>query len=164
MERAARRPQRPRLLARLGAAALALAFAAPVAATVWSRSIETVRLPKGGRAELSDVLYTARDWKASITAVEVKPAPEPPGSRGETASVWTFHYTNTAHEPRYVLVNVRCLDDLRKERAGFKATLTLLADRPSGGKADVTFRAREADWRASSTVKVVVDFLSGPEG
>ena len=164
MESAERRLTHPNLLAWLGAAAVALALAAPLAATVWSRSTETVRLPKGGRAELGDILYTARDWSASITALEVRPTPAPPGSRDEAASVWTFHYTNSAHEPRYVLVNVRCLDDLRKERAGFKVTLSLLADKPSGGKAEVTFKAREADWRASTTVKVVVDFLSGPEG
>ena len=94
----------------------------------------------------------------------MKSVPAPPGSRDDAASLWTFHYTNSDHEPHYVLVNVRCLDDLRKERAGFKVTLSLLADKPSGGKAEVTFKAREADWRASTTVKVVVDFLSGPEG
>lgn len=155
---------RPPLLAKLGAAAVALLVAAPVAATVWSRSSETTRLPKGGRAELTDITYHARDWNASITALEVKAAPAPPGSRGEAASVWTFHYTNSDHEPHYVLVNVRCLDGQRQERAGFKATLTLLADKASGARADVTFRAREADWQASTTVKVVADFLSGPEG
>ena len=164
MERAARRRPRPPFPARLGAAAVALALASPVAATVLSRSSETVRLPKGGRAELTDVLYTARDWSASITALEVKPAPAPPGSRGEAASVWTFHYTNSDHEPHYVLVNARCLDGQRRERVGFKATLTLLADKPGGGRADVTFRARESDWQAATTVKVVADFLSGPEG
>lgn len=149
---------------RLAAAAVALLVASPLAATVWSRSSETTRLPKGGRAELSDLSYHARDWNASITALEVKSVPAPPGSRDDAASLWTFHYTNSDHEPHYVLVNVRCLDDLRKERAGFKVTLSLLADKPSGGKAEVTFKAREADWRASTTVKVVVDFLSGPEG
>lgn len=153
-----------RLLARLGSVAVALLAAAPVAATVWSRSTETLRLPKGGRAELSDILYTARDWSASITALEVKSVPASPGSSGEAASAWTFHYTNSDREPHYVLLTVRCLDTLRKDRGGFKTTLTLLADRPSGAKAEIVFRARAGDWQASTTVKVVADFLSGPEG
>lgn len=165
MESAESRPRarRPRL-ARLAAAALALAAAAPLAATVWSRSTETLRLPKGGRAELADVSYTARDWSASITALEVRSAPLPPGVRGEAATVWTFHYTNSDHVPHHVLLSVRCLDGQRKERASFKAPLTLLADRPSGGKAEVAVRVRESDWQASTTVKVVADFVSGPEG
>lgn len=153
---------RETLASRLGAALLALGVAAPVLATVWTRATVRTRVAKGGSVAIDDVSYAGRDWNAALTALEVRQT----GSAGvgNVATTWTFRYTNTDREPHYVALAVACLDSGGRERFRFKANATLLADRPGGGTIDVGVKMREGDWSATAVAKVVVDFLSSPEG
>lgn len=143
---------------------LALLLTAPLAATVWSRRNLSVRIPKTAPVTLEDATYSGRDWSVSLTALEAKPDPGRAAAPGSLGTIWTFHYTNTDREPHYVAVTVRCLDLQRKERSLFKANVTLLADRPDGAKAEIAVKMREADWSAAAMARIMVDFLSGPEG
>jgi hypothetical protein len=149
--------------ARVAVAALALFLAAaPLAATVWTRSNSQVRIPKGTRVELDGASYATRDWSVSMTALEVKD-----GSRsadGVVTTSWVFHYANTDREPHFVSVTVRCLDNLRKERSRFTAKSTLQANLPDGATLEIQARIPEAEWKASVIARVVIDFLSSPEG
>ncbi|MDL1950814.1 hypothetical protein FBQ97_13510 [Acidobacteria bacterium ACD] len=147
---------------RTGAAALALLVATPLLATVWTRANLTVRIPKGGRVELENASYRARDWSVALTALEVREESRP--SMGSVTTVWTFHYTNTDKEPHHVTLKVRCLDAKRGERSSFSAQAVLQADRPDGAKLEISAKMREGDWNISAWARVVVDFLSGPEG
>lgn len=144
------------------AALLALLVASPLPATVWTRSNLTIRIPKGSRAQLENVSYSARDWTVALTAVEVREDARP--AQGTVTAVWVFHYTNTDKEPHYVALSVKCLDAKRNERTRFATTATLQADRPNGGHVEILARTREDDWNLSAWAKVVVDFLSSPEG
>lgn len=150
------------LCVRAGAVALALLVAAPLLATVWTRANLTVRIPKGGRVDLENASYRARDWSVALTALEVREESRP--SMGVLTTVWTFHYTNTDKEPHHVALKVRCLDVKRGERSSFSAQAVLQADRPDGGKLEISAKMREDDWAVSAWTRVVVDFLSGPEG
>jgi hypothetical protein len=149
---------------RLAPALLALLVALPALATVWTRATTRVRIPKGSRIALEDVSYAGRDWNAALTALEVKQTTSRSPGGNEVATTWTFHYANSDREPHYVALSVSCLDVRGKERNRFRATATLLADRAGGGTVEATVRMPEADWNAVSIAKVVVDFLSGPEG
>lgn len=153
-----RRPTR-RLLAIAGAALLA---AAPSLATVWSRANVQMKIPKGGSAAIEDASYSGRDWGIALTALEVREEgrPEP----GTVSVVWTFRYTNTDKEPHFATVNVRCLDSKRTERSRFSARLVFQADTRSEEKLEVRVTHDEAAWRASTIGRIVVDFLSGPNG
>jgi len=139
-----------------------LLLAAPVGATVWTRSTLSFLIPKGGRVALEDASYSTRDWRVALTAVEVKAAPRAEG--GLLRTTWTFHYTNTDREAHYVALSVRCLDARRAERARFTARIVLQADTPSGATVDVVARVPESAWGTAPWAKVVADFLSGPEG
>jgi len=158
----ARAPHRRGIAGQVAAGALLLLLAAPVVATVWTRSTLSFLIPKGGRAALEDASYSTRDWSVALTAVEVKAAPRAEG--GLLRTTWTFHYTNTDREAHYVALNVRCLDARRAERARFSATVVLQADTPSGGTVDVVARVPENAWGTAPWSKVVADFLSGPGG
>jgi hypothetical protein len=148
---------------RVAVAALALLLAAaPLAATVWTRSNLQVRIPKGTRVELDGASYATRDWSVSMTALEVKD-----GSRsadGVVTTSWVFSYTNTDREHHFVSVTVRCLDNQRKERMRFTAKATLQANRPDGATLEIQARIPEAEWKSSVIARVVIDFLSSPEG
>jgi len=159
---AARPRPRARLAGRAAAAGLLLLLAVPVGATVWTRSTLTFLIPKGGKVALEDASYATRDWSVALTALEVKTAPRAEG--GLLKTTWTFHYRNTDREPHYIALNVRCLDARRMERARFTATAVLQADQPGGATTDVVARVREEQWSVAPWAKVVVDFLSGPEG
>ncbi len=147
--------------ARLAALALSLAVAAPVFATVWTRSNVDVRIPKGGRAAIENASYSGRDWSVALTGLEVK-------EEGRTADsvtlVWTFSYTNTDKEAHYVALAVRCLDSTRNERSRFAAKATLQAETSAGERVEIRVKSREADWRNSVWARIVVDFLSSAEG
>lgn len=145
-------------------ASLALLLAAPLAATVWTRANAMVRAPKAGRAQLEDMSYAGRDWTVALTAIEVRQAPGTTKGRDEVASIWTVHYTNSDRDPHYVALTIRYLDSQRRERGSFKAVATLLSDQPDGAKVDLHLKMSEADWTQLAWVKVVADFLSGPEG
>jgi hypothetical protein len=148
---------------RVAVAALALLLAAaPLAATVWTRSNLQVRIPKGTRVELDGASYATRDWSVSMTALEVKD-----GSRSADGSImtsWVFHYTNTDREHHFASVTVRCLDNQRKERMRFTAKATLQANRPDGGTLEIQARIPDAEWKSSVIARVVIDFLSSPDG
>lgn len=148
----------------LGAGLLALLVAAPLLATVWTRSTLTVRIPKGGQTDLENASYVGRDWSAALTALEVRQATGRPAGSDDVASIWTFHYTNSDREPHYVALTIRCLDVQRKELNSFRVIVTLLADSPGGAKLEQTVRMREASWQRAVLAKIVADFLSGPEG
>ena len=156
---AGRRHPTRRLLAIAGAALLA---AAPSLATVWSRANVQMKIPKGGSAAIEDASYSGRDWGIALTALEVREEgrPEP----GTVSVVWTFRYTNTDKEPHFATVNVRCLDSKRTERSRFSARLVFQADTRSEEKLEVRVTHDEAAWRASTIGRIVVDFLSGPNG
>lgn len=149
--------------ARVAVAAVAfLLAAAPLAATVWTRSNLQVRIPKGTRVELDGASYATRDWSVSMKALEVQD-----GSRSADGTImtsWVFHYTNTDREHHFASVTVRCLDNQRKERMRFTAKTTLQASRPDGATLEVQARIPEAEWKASVIARVVIDFLSSPEG
>lgn len=151
-----------RLGTRAAAAALALLLAAPVAATVWTRSSLSVRIPKGGRVALENASYATRDWTVALTALEVRTDPRP--VNGIVTTVWVFHYTNSDRDPHHVALSVRCLDARRAERTRFNAKATLLSDQPDGAWLEVKAMMAEGDWNQSSWAKVVVDFLSSAEG
>jgi hypothetical protein len=144
-------------------AALALLLAtAPLSATVWTRSTLQVKIPKGSRVELDGASYAARDWSASMTALEVVGGAR--SAEGVVATSWFFHYTNTDREPHFVSMTVRCLDNQRKERMRFTAKATLQANRSDGAKVEIQARIPEAEWKSSVFARVVIDFLSSPEG
>jgi hypothetical protein len=145
----------------LGALALLLA-AAPLAATVWTRSNLPVRIPKGTKVALDGASYATRDWSVALTALEVRDGAR--SADGVLATSWLFHYTNTDREPHFVSVTVRCLDNHRKERTRFTAKSTLQANRPDGATLEIQARIPEAEWKASVVARVVIDFLSSPEG
>jgi hypothetical protein len=145
-------------------ALLAVSLAAPLLATVWTRTTFRTRLPKGGSVALEDLSYAGRDWNAALTALEVRQVSGRSTGSSEIATTWTFRYTNTDREPHYVGLTVSCLDTRGQERSRFKATITLLADRPGGATVDVPVKLREPDWNVATVAKVVADFLSGPEG
>jgi len=150
-----------RLGVRLAAAALSLAVASPVVATVWTRSNVEVRIPKGSRAAIENASYSGRDWSETLTALEVREEDRSP--EGVTV-VWTFHYTNTDKEAHFVGITVRCLDPARNERARFAAKATLQANTSAADKVEIRARIRDADWRVAHWAKIVVDFLSSPQG
>ena len=143
-------------------AALAFLATAPLLATVWTRANVQLRIPKGGRAAIEDASYSGRDWSVALTAVAVREEARP--APGLVSVVWTFHYTNTDKEPHYAAVTVRCLDVKRGERARFSANLVLQADTGAGEKFEVRAKLNEAAWRDSAAARIVVDFLSGPNG
>jgi len=151
-----------RLRARAVAAVFALLLAAPLTATVWTRSTCLIRIPKGGQVELENASYAARDWNVALKTLEVKE--EPGAEAGAVVTVWVFHYTNTDTAPHYVTFNVRCLDAARNERTRFAAKATLQGSRPNGDRVEVRAKVREGEWTTSSWAKVLVDFLSSPEG
>ena len=145
------------------AAALALLLASPLLATVWNRSKAVFQLPKGsGRVEIANASYAARDWSVALKALEIKEVSRPVG--GSVTVVWVFHYTNTDKEPHYAALGVQCLDARRAERARFEAKVTLEANRPDGGTVEVSARLQQETWAASSSARVVIDFLSTKEG
>lgn len=146
----------------VAAGLLALLMATPLLATVWTRSTLTVKIPKGGRVELENASYAARDWSVALTAVEVRE--DSRSAQGVMAATWSFRYTNTDKEPHHVLVTVKCLDAKRVEKARFAAKATLQADKPDGASVDVVAKLRENDWKGSAWAKIVIDFLSSPEG
>lgn len=149
--------------ARVAAAAFALLLAAPLTATVWTRSNVVVQIPKGaGRIGVTNATYAARDWNVAMTALEVKGTSRP--VEGNVTVVWVLHYTNTDGEPHYAALSFRCLDARRAERARFETTVTLEANRPGGGTVEISATVREDAWKASSTARIVVDFLSTKEG
>lgn len=156
-ERGARRPG-----SAVASGLLALLVATPLLATVWTRSNLTVRIPKGGRVELENASYAARDWSVALTSLEVRQGPRP--VQGTVTATWSFHYTNTDKFPHYVLLTVKCLDGKRSERARFTARATLLADQPNGARVEIEAKIREEDWNQSTSARIVVDFLSSPEG
>lgn len=141
---------------------LALLVAAPLVATVWTRSNLMVKIPKGGRVELENASYAARDWSVALTALAVREDSRP--AQGVVATTWSFRYTNTDKDDHYVSVRVVCLDAKRVETARFVAKATLQANQPDGANAEIVAKVREADWKSSSWARVVVDFLSTPEG
>lgn len=148
---------------RVAAVALALLLAAaPLAATVWTRSNLSVRIPKGTRVELDGATYAARGWNVSLEALEVRDGART--SAGAVTTSWVFHYTNTDKEPHFISLTIRCLDMQRKELARFSARATLLANRPEGSSLEVEAKLPEAVWRASQLTRIVVDFLSSPDG
>lgn len=155
---AGRRRPRGRLLAIAVAALLA---AAPSLATVWSRANVQVKIPKGGSAAIEDASYSGRDWGVVLTALEVREEGRP--EAGTVNVVWTFRYTNTDKEPHFATVNVRCLDS-RTERSRFSARLVFQADTRTEEKLEVRVKHEEAAWSASTIGRIVVDFLSGPNG
>ncbi len=157
-----RRRRLPRRGGILAAAALVLLAAAPLLATVWTRANVQLRIPKGGRAAIEDVSYSGRDWSVALTAVAVREEARP--APGLVSVVWTFHYTNTDKEPHFAAVSVRCLDVKRGEQARFGATLVLQADAKTEETVEVRAKMNEAAWTASSYGRIVVDFLSGPNG
>lgn len=159
-----RRDYATRLASPLAVAFAALLLALPLLATVWTRATVRTRLPKGGSVTLEDMSYSGRDWNAALTALEVKQASGRSAGTNEVNSTWTFRYTNSDREPHYVALTVTCLDARGQERSRFKATVTLLADRPGGAAVDVPVKLREPDWNMATVVKIVADFLSGPEG
>lgn len=156
---AGRRRPRGRLLAIAVAAILATA---PSLATVWSRANVQVKIPKGGSVAIEDAAYSGRDWGIVLTALEVREEgrPEP----GVVSVVWTFRYTNTDKEPHFATVNVRCLDSRRTERSRFSARLVFQADTRTEERLEVRVKHDEAAWSASTIGRIVVDFLSGPNG
>lgn len=148
---------------RFAPAVFALLLAAlPLGATVWSRSTAQVRLQKGSKAVLDGASYATRDWSVSVTALEVKDGARNP--EGLVTTSWVFHYANTDGEPHYVSVTVRCLDAQRKERARFTAKSTLQAGRPDGATFEIQARIPEAEWKSTAVARIVIDFLSSPEG
>ena len=151
-----------RLSVRVAAAVLALLLATPLFATVWTRSNVVIRIPKGGRVDLENASYAARDWSVALTALEVRE--EGRTAEGNVTTVWVFHYTNTDKQPHYASVRVQCLDLKRNERSRFDATLTLDADSPTGATVEIKAKLQESNWSASALARVVVDFLSTKEG
>jgi hypothetical protein len=151
-----------RLVVRLGAAAFALGLALPLPATVWTRANVTVRVARGERVPIENASYTGRDWSVSLTAIEVREGAR--AAQGTVVVSWVFHYTNTDKEPHYVALNVRCLDARRTEGSRFSATAVLQADRPGGATVEVGAKMAEEDWKKTAWAKVIVDFLSGPQG
>jgi len=143
-------------------AVLALLLAGPLLATIWARRSLSVKVPKGGRVELENASYASREWAVSLKALEVKADSRP--VNGTAPTVWVFYYTNTDAEPHYVSVSVRCLDAKHVERSRFEAAATLQPGHPDGAAFEVVARMPEDDWRASTSAKVVVDFLSTPKG
>lgn len=156
-ERGARRPGTI-----VAAGLLALLAATPLLATVWTRSNLTVKIPRGGRVELENASYAARDWSVALTELEVRE--DSRSAQGIVAATWSFRYTNTDKEPHYVLVTVKCLDAKRVERSRFATKATLQADQPDGARVEIVAKLREEDWKSSTWAKIVVDFLSSPEG
>lgn len=146
---------------RLAAAALSLAVASPVVATVWTRSNVELRIPKGSRAAIENASYSGRDWSAALTGLEVREEDRSP--EGVTV-VWTFLYTNTDKEAHYVALTIRCLDPARVERVRFAAKATLQASTSAPDKVEVRARMRDADWRVSHWARIVVDFVSSAQG
>lgn len=156
---AGRRRPKGRLLATAVAALLA---AAPSLATVWSRANVQLKIPKGGSAAIEDASYSGRDWGIVLTALEVREEGRP--EAGMVNVVWTFRYTNSDKEPHFATVNVRCLDSKRNERSRFSARLVFQADTRAEEKLEVRVKHEEAAWSASTIGRIVVDFLSGPNG
>lgn len=147
---------------RAAAALLALLLGAPLLATVWSRRNLSVKVPRGGTVELENASYASREWTVSLRALEVKTPARP--VNGTVTAVWVFHYTNTDSEPHYVAVTVRCLDAKRQERNHFTAIATLQPDQPDGATFEIAAKLPENDWSLTIWAKVVVDFLSTPQG
>lgn len=148
--------------ARAASALLALVVATPLSATVWTRSNLSVKIPRGGQVELENASYASREWSVALKALELKSVSRP--VNGVVMAIFSFHYTNTDKEPHYVAVTVRCLDAKRQERTRFTASATLQADRADGGTFEISAKLRESDWNLSTWARIVVDFLSTPEG
>ncbi|MHB8798218.1 MAG: hypothetical protein ACYDBY_07110 [Thermoanaerobaculia bacterium] len=146
----------------LAAAAVAVLSATPAFATIWTRANVQIRIPKGSHAVIQDASYFGRDWSIALTGLEVREEgrPEP----GLVSVVWTFRYTNTDKEPHFAAVTVRCLDSKRSERARFNGNLVLQADARTEETFEVRVKLSEAAWQASTVGRIVVDFLSGPNG
>lgn len=151
-----------RFVIRAAAALLALLVGSPLLATVWSRRNLSVKVPRTGTVELENASYASREWTVSLKALEVKTPTRP--VNGTVTAVWVLHYTNTDSEPHYVSVTVRCLDAKRQERNHFTAIATLQPDQPDGATFDIAAKMQESDWKVTTWAKVVVDFLSTPQG
>ncbi len=153
------RVTRRRLLA---AAAIAVLSASPTFATIWTRASVQIKIPKESHAAIQDASYFGRDWSIALTGLEVREEGRP--GAGLVSVVWTFRYTNTDKEPHFAAVTVRCLDSKRRERARFNGNLVLQADARTEEKLEVRVKLDEAAWQASTVGRIVIDFLSGPNG
>src|SRR5262249_48667593 len=144
------------------AGVLALAVTFPLAGTIWTRSSNIIKLPRGSHETLPNTSYATRDWSIALTSVEVRDDPAPSG--GSCLPEWTFFYKNTHSPPHYVTMTVQCQDLQRKERARFSYNATLQGDHKEEFGLEIATKVKCDDWKQTIFVKVTVDFLSGPTG
>jgi len=142
------------------AAALLLA-ALPALATIWTRSMAVVKVPRGARIPLPNVSYSTRDWSEALTAFEVLEG----AAAGEMVSPkWLFHYRNTDSSVHYVAITVQCQDAQRRDRAKFSYTAALAPNVKDEATVEIVSRLRAEDWRETSFARITVDFVSSPGG
>lgn len=144
------------------AALLVLSGALPVLGTIWTRSTNIMKVPRGTREVLPNTAYFTRDWNVAVTAVEVKDDPAPTADMSQPR--WVFYYKNTDSEPHYVSITVLCQDIQRKDRARFSYTATLVPNRKEDFPLEISSKIRTPDWKQTVIVKITVDFLSTPSG
>jgi hypothetical protein len=146
---------------RAGAILLALLAGLPLAGTIWTRSANLIKIPRGVKIPFPNATYSTRDWSVVISSVEVRED----SSSGESVSPkWLFYYKNTDHDPHYVLINVQCQDVSRRDRARFSYTATLLADQKEEAPIEILSKTRTEDWKNASFARITIDFLSTPSG
>lgn len=137
-----------------------LAF--PLFATVWTRSTNLVKIPRGIKQPLPNALYSTREWNLVISSVEVRE--EGTGTGELVTPKWLFYYKNSDHERHYALITVQCQDTARKDRARFSYTATLLADQKEEASIEIVSKVRGEDWKNASYARITVDFVSTPGG
>lgn len=141
---------------------LALAATLPLAGTIWTRSTNVIKIPRGAKETLPNTAYITREWNVVVTGVEVRDDPAPAGE--QCLPRWTFYYKNTDSQPHYVAITVQCQDIHRKDRARFTYNATLAPDHKEEFGLEIASKVKVDDWKQTLFVKVTVDFLSTPSG
>jgi hypothetical protein len=142
-------------------ASVLIGWGFPLWGTIWTRSTNLIKIPRGIKLPLPNATYSTRDWNLSIFSIEVKEDPSP--SADSVAPKWLFTYKNSDHENHYVLITVQCEDVGRKHKTHFSYTATLLPDQKEA-PIEIFSRTRNDDWRSSIFARVTIDFLSTPTG
>ncbi|MEO6324860.1 MAG: hypothetical protein ABIT01_13350 [Thermoanaerobaculia bacterium] len=133
----------------------------PLTGTIWTRSANLIKIPRGVKLPFPNATYSTRDWNLAISSVEVRED----SSKGDSvAPKWLFYYKNTDHENHYVLITVQCQDVSRKDRARFSYTATLLADQKDETPIEILSKTKTDDWKNASFARITIDFLSTPNG
>jgi hypothetical protein len=132
------------------------------AATIWTRSTSIVPIRPGELLPLKNAVYGTRDWTVSVRNVEIRPmrAPGP----GLASVTWAFSIVNTDTEPHYVDIGINYLDVQRRSRVAFSHRFRIEAGETDTERHGFEARCDATQWQGTAYARIVVDFLSTPEG